>query len=119
MSTRTLQDEFCKRYGVAPDYTDELEKVGIALGTLQHRPLNGLRHPRSNGTSGWYIWGGTELSKADDFFQPLHVKHLAEICPRARVFLALPAGWRFLTADDHVDVWHDPRILVRGIGSSA
>jgi hypothetical protein len=107
------QQDLCRRYGVMPDYVNDFEKVGIALATLQQRPLNGLRHPRDGDTCGWYIWGGPELSTAADFFQPLHVKHLVEICPRALDFLALPAGWRFLTSEDYVDVWHDSSLLIR------
>ena len=46
-----------------------------------------------------------------DFFVPLHVEHLAEWCPGVTKFLALPPGWRFLTAPDHEDVWFDVSLL--------
>ena len=74
-------------------------------------PLNGLRHPPQGDTTGWYIWAGEELSTAPDFFEPLHVLHLAEWCPAALRFLGLPPGWRFLTAGDYEDVWEDPTLL--------
>ena len=101
----------CHAYGVLPDPVDGDEKAGVAITTLQLRPLNGLRHPRSNGTSGWYIWGGEELSASVDFFQPLHHAHITERCPSVERFLSLPAGWRFLVTDSHEDVWYDETLL--------
>ena len=74
-------------------------------------PINGLRHPPEGDTTGWYIWAGEELSEDPDFFVPLHFEHLAEWCPGVTKFLALPPGWRFLTAPDHEDVWFDVSLL--------
>ena len=105
------QKEVCGKVGVAPDPPSQFQKVGIALQTLHLTPLNGLRHPAAGDASGWFIWGGPELSQAPDFFEPLHVTHLAEYCPRALKYLALPAGWRFLEAGGHEDVWHDSALL--------
>ncbi|MFN8579373.1 MAG: hypothetical protein U0163_00140 [Gemmatimonadaceae bacterium] len=85
--------------------------LGIALQTLTSLPLNGLRHPAQGNTCGWYIWGGASLSAEPDFFQPLHVAHLAQHCPEALRYLGLPAGWRFLTAPGHEDTWFDPTLL--------
>jgi hypothetical protein len=106
------QHEICKQYGVpwvpAPDHL----KVGIARNARTDlKPLNGLRHPPQGDTTGWYIWAGEEFSAAPDFFEPLHVVHLAEWCPAALRFLGLPPGWRFLTAADYVDVWEDPKLF--------
>jgi hypothetical protein len=39
------------------------------------------------------------------------VRHLQEWCPRAVAFLGLPPGWRFLVADDQLDVWEDRSLL--------
>jgi hypothetical protein len=75
------------------------------------RPLNGLRHPPEGDTTGWYIWAGQELSQAPDFFEPVHVLHLAETCQQILRFLGLPPGWRFLTDGDYVDVWEDASLL--------
>ena len=86
-------------------------KLGVAVATLERDPLNGMRSPPEGDTCGWYIWGG-ELSDADDFFQPVHVAHLPELCPRAVSYLCLPPGYRFLLGEnDHVDVWRDPSLL--------
>jgi len=90
-------------------------KLGIALPTLNLRPLNGLRHVPEKGTNGWYIWGG-ELSTRPDFFEPLHVEHLTDRCPQILKFMGLPAGYRFLLAGDHIDVWFDVSLL--GISAS-
>lgn len=105
------QSEICGQVGAVPDSPEGDEKLGVALGTLDQVPLNGLRHPRKNGTCGWYIWGGTEFPRDDDAFSPMHVSHLPEYCPSAICFLALPPGWRFLTDGKHVDVWHDQGLL--------
>ena len=62
--------------------------------------------------SGWYLWRGGEIPQNDPgFFVPLHVEHLAETCPLALPYLALPAGWRFLIAPKYEDVWFDPTLI--------
>ncbi len=105
------QAEVCARQGVAPEPPSSFSKVGLALSTLGQQPINGLRHPPESGTSGWFIWAGEQLSPAPDFFQPLHVQHLAERCPEALPYLALPPGWRFLVAPGQEDVWFDASLL--------
>ncbi len=86
-------------------------KVGIALIDPREWPLNGLRHPPAGDTNGWYLWPGTELSKDDDFFDPLHVEHLESRMSEVVPYLALPPGWRFLIAPGHEDVWFDETLL--------
>jgi len=73
--------------------------------------LNGLRHPAEGDTTGWYIWAGEAVSQDSEFFEPVHVAHLAEVCPAALPFLGLPPGWRFLLAGDLVEVWEDRSLL--------
>jgi len=106
------QKQVCRRYGVAWSETPEHLKVGVAknvqTGLL---PINGLRHPPQGDTTGWYIWAGEELSTDPDFFQPLHVEHLKEWCPRVLPFLGLPPGWRFRLADGYEDVWEEKSLL--------
>lgn len=107
------QQEICRKYGArwvpSPDHL----KVGISRNVRTPlQPLNGLRHPPEGDTTGWYIWAGEELSAAPDFFEPLHVIHLAEWCPAALQFLGLAPGWRFLISGNHVDVWEDPKLLI-------
>jgi hypothetical protein len=41
----------------------------------------------------------------------MHVAHLAEECPEVLEFLALPPGWRYLVAGEHIDVWYDQALL--------
>jgi hypothetical protein len=86
-------------------------KVGFATETEGRVPLNGLRHPPQEDTNGWYVWCGEELSSKPDFFSPLHTRHLAEKCPEAVKFLGLPPGYRFLIADDYIDIWYDASLL--------
>ena len=87
-------------------------KLGLARNARSGAwPLNGLRHPPSADTCGWYIWSGVELSRAPDFFQPHHVSHLAEHLPEVLAYLGLAPGWRFLLAPGRTDVWFDPSLL--------
>lgn len=65
-----------------------------------------------NNRTGWFIWAGKELSKDPDFFQSIHVEHLADRCPIVLPYLGLAPGWRFLvTADGYEDVWNDAVLL--------
>ena len=86
------------------------EKAGVAIETLTAVPLNALRHPPENGTSGWYIWGG-ELSDEPTFFKPLHHLHLLETCPAIVPYLGLGPGWRVLIAPNQKEVWFDEKLL--------
>lgn len=76
-------------------------------------PINGLRHPPEGDTTGWYIWAGQQGFSPDDlnFFKPMHIRHLAELCPAVLAYLGLPPGWRFLIAPNHEDVWEDKSLL--------
>ena len=106
------QARVCRQYGVEPFPTLPDLKVGVARNVRGGlAPLNGLRHPPGVGTAGWYLWAGTELSSQDDFFTPLHARHLKTWCPDVLPYLALPPGWRFLIAPGHEDVWFDSSLL--------
>ena len=106
------QVEVCNKQGVDALIPDELEKLGIALSTLGRSPINGLRHPVENGTCGWYIWCGEKLSEDENFFKPLHVKHIDEYLPGIQKYLALPVGYRFLLAENYVEIWKDESIKI-------
>jgi hypothetical protein len=102
----------CARFGVAPDPVSPTLKVGLSRNVRNGEiPLNGLRHRSSGDTTGWYIWAGETLSQSSDFFQPVHVSHLADLCPVVLPYLALPPGWRFLIAPGYEDVWFDESLL--------
>jgi hypothetical protein len=102
----------CSRYNTTFFSTPVDIKVGIAVNVAEGaRPINGLRHPPQGDTSGWYIWGGEQLSSSPDFFMPLHAKHVLEWCPEIVKYLGLPPGWRFLFAKDYEDIWYDPTLL--------
>lgn len=105
------QKDVCERYGSAFLPPGPHDKVGIALHTLGSLPLNALRHQPENGTCGWYIWGGKEISQEPEFFQPLHAEHLSERCPGIIPFLALAPGWRVLLAPGQMDVWFEKELL--------
>lgn len=106
------QTEVCVRYGASPEAVEPAQKVGIALSVRTGLlPINGLRHPPSADTTGWYIWAGEQLSEDPEFFVPLHVEHLPDWSQAVLPFLALPAGYRFLVAESYVDVWFDPSLL--------
>ncbi len=111
--TRKEQKAVCKQFNAEVFETYQGDKVGISQSALEGLlPLNGLRHPYSSGVSGWYIWGGEELSDAEDFFLPLHVGHLELHCSLCLKYLLLPPGWRFLTDGRYEDVWFDAELLV-------
>lgn len=96
-------------YGFRPYPIVDDDKVGISRNVRSGlRPLNGVRHLPENGTTGWYIWAGEEMSEADDFFVPLHASHLQDWCPDVLPYLELPPGWHFLIAPGYEDVWFDP-----------
>jgi len=86
-------------------------KLGFALSTKGLAPLNGLRHPAQGETNGWYLWCGEKYSRAADFFQPLHTRHVYESYPQVAKLLGLPPGYRFLLAGDYLDVWYDESLL--------
>jgi hypothetical protein len=112
MTTITeTQAELCRRVGADHLPAKGYQKLGLAEQTLGAPPINGLRHSPAGETSGWYIWAGEELGTNDKFFQPIHVRHLVELLPQVQPYLALPAGWRFLLAEGHEDVWFDSSLL--------
>jgi len=107
------QKLICAKYG-AQFLASPFDKiVGVALGTFEkfQMPINGLRLPiESEQSVNWFIWAG-EYSDADDFFKPVHVHHLLEICPKAINYLGLAPGWRFLFDNQYEDVWYDENLL--------
>ena len=109
---RRQQIELCHKYRAPYEPLDFKLSLGVSSNLFSFdRPINGLRHPAEGNTSGWYLWAG-ELSDAADFFHPLHAHHLFEEHPKWLRFLGLPAGWRFLLADDYEDVWYDANLLL-------
>jgi hypothetical protein len=93
------QIEICKRFNTAYEPLDLDSKLGVSANFFSGEfPLNGLRHPAQADTCSWYLWAGEILSEAEDFFRPLHVRHLVEKRSEVVKYLALPAGWRFLVA---------------------
>jgi hypothetical protein len=74
-------------------------------------PINGLRHPTHGNMCGWYIWSGEELSQDADYFEVVCYEHLVNESWEWLVYLALPAGWRFLSAPGYEDIWFDDGLL--------
>src|SRR5262245_41769111 len=111
-ATESERRLICKKWGAS--YIPALEEqiIGVSKNIRQNAgPINGLRHPLVGKTCGWYIWLGGEIPLDDDFFEPLHVKHVAECRPEVSRFLGLAPGWRFLLASDYEDVWFDKSLL--------
>ena len=103
----------CETHEVPWTATHRQMIVVVADNALTSQiPLNGLRLKQSDGTSGWYVWSGTELSDAPDFFKPRCAEHLLDLQPDLLKFLGLPVGYRFLFDDKgFVDVWFDENLL--------
>jgi len=83
------------------------QKLGIALQTLGMTPIYGVREPIEAGTCGWYVWCGPYAPDAD-FFQPLHVSHLAHRLPIILPYLGLAVGHKFIIDESgYEDVWFE------------
>lgn len=106
------QQIFCSANHYECLVTSGEQIVGLALDTLGRCPINGLRHNPMGETSGWYIWCGEEFSSSSDFFSPLHAKHLQDRLPEVYELLGLSPGYRFLKAEDYLDVWFDDSLLL-------
>jgi hypothetical protein len=103
----------CQKYGAEYLAAPFDKLIGVALASFERfkMPINGLRHPIENEQSAnWYLWAG-EYSEAANFFQPVHINHLIEICPKALNYLGLAPGWRFLFDNQYEDVWYDENLL--------
>ena len=107
------QKKVCEKFNTSFLISAENEIVGISKDFDENNfPLNGLRHPKEDDTTGWYIWSGEKFSKEPDFFVPVHVKHLITRAPIVLPYLAMGPGWRFLVGEnEHVDVWEDTLLL--------
>lgn len=107
------QKKICQKYGSEFLEASFNKFAGVALESFDvfKMPINGLRHPSQNEQStNWYIWAG-EYSQADDFFKPIHILHLLEICPKVINYLGLASGWRFLFDNEYEDIWYDESLL--------
>ncbi len=112
MNPWDLQEEVCSRFGSTCLRTRPDDTLGVARNLSSGLlPLNGLRHPATGNTSGWYLWAGKTLSAEPDFFEPIHAQHLAFECAEVIPYLGLGPGWRFLLAGQHIDVWYDAKLL--------
>ena len=87
-----IQAALCRRIGAEFKASPLHVKVGVALATIGQHSINALRHPAEGDTSGWYIWAGEKLDSDPEFFQPIHIEHLAEGLPRVIPFLGLAPG---------------------------
>lgn len=106
-----LQKSYCAELNIACVPTPGDTKSGFATETNGAKPINGLRHPTTEQTSGWYIWCGEHFSTASNFFAPIHTEHIYEEFPKLIKLLGLPPGYRFLLADENLDVWYDDLLL--------
>jgi len=108
------QQELCRENGSPFCAALPGHIVGVArnIGDESELPINGLRHPPTETTSGWYLWRGGEIPQDDpDFFQPFHIAHLDDALADVLPLLGLAPGWRFLVAGEHRDTWYDPALL--------
>lgn len=110
--SESLQRIVCEKYGARYCPIDPASKMGVAENVKSGLlPINGLRHPPTLDTNGWYLWAGEEFSTDPDFFKPLHAHHVFEWSPSVERMLALPPGFRFLIAPEYEDVWFDESLL--------
>jgi hypothetical protein len=113
-SEHQIQDEqraVCEQYAAKFVAALGKDKSGFALSTKGLLPINGLRHPPAEDTTGWFLWCGEEFAVEPDFFAPLCTSHFYEDHPEISKFLGLPPGCRFLLAGEYADVWFDRSLL--------
>jgi len=103
------QQAICSKYN--SKWAPINKKLWVAISTnIDTDPINGLRHPRDTGTTGWFIWTG-DYSQAEDFFQPICAEHLLQQRPEIIKYLGLEIGFRFLSdKKGYEDVWYDEKI---------
>jgi hypothetical protein len=107
MMNEQAQRTMCEKHGAMFTPVKSGLKVGLAIGTLKLNPIYGVRESMDGDTTGWFIWGGPH-SDAADFFQPVHVDHLAELLPIVLPFLGLEPGFKFITdRSGYEDVWRE------------
>jgi hypothetical protein len=106
-----VQRRFCEERAIAHVPSSPESKTGFAISSKGKLPINGMRHPPTDTTSGWFIWCGDQFSEHPDFFAPLHTYHLYEDYPEVAKLLGLTPGYRFLLSGDYLDIWIDPLLL--------
>lgn len=112
MNILPSQADVCGRFKVQPILPLDHDRLGIAMSTLHLNLINGMRIPALSGLSGWFIFGGSDASEAEDFYSPLCVRHIAKHCDLAVPYLCLPPGWRFqIDSNGYEDVWYDELLL--------
>ena len=103
------QKDICKKYNSKWRPVNKKWIIGVSKN-LEKDPINGLRHPSENGTTGWFIWTG-EYQETNDFFQPMCAEHLLEKRPEIIKYLGLEVGFRFLAdKKGYEDIWYDEKL---------
>jgi hypothetical protein len=73
------QRGICNKYNTEYLPAENNLKLGISNNVKDGIiPINGLRLYPEEGTSGWFIRAGKELSEDLDFLIPLHIEHIDE-----------------------------------------
>ena len=101
----------CKKHGAIPFHPGTEQVLMVAMDTLSHLPLNGVRIYPESGCCGWYVWGGPETAVDSGEFSRMHISYVPKYLPEIDRFLALPPGFRFLKAGAHTDVTYDQGVL--------
>src|SRR5262245_58183970 len=81
-NSRFNAEAWCAQEGVAPLPPKPSDRLGLARVARSEIPIHGVRVPPTPSVSGWYIWAGDMLAN-EEFFEPTHVVHLADVCPLA------------------------------------
>jgi|SRR5580658_2613422 hypothetical protein len=109
--SRGNQRDVCVSQGCDFLPVSDQDKVGLASSTLGRRPINGLRHPVTSETTGWYIWCGEYFSDSPDYFQAFCVEHLLDKLPSVADLLGLSPGYRFIVDGSCLDIWFDEKLF--------
>lgn len=104
------QKSICQKYDSAWSPVNKKWTIGVNLSNSIN-PINGLRHPKSKGNEGWYIWTG-DYKEDEDFFQPICIEHLLQINPQIIKYLGLAEGYRIqIDSKGYEDVWYDEQLI--------
>jgi hypothetical protein len=102
------QKEICATHNSRWKPINKKLRVGVS-SNLDKDPINGLRYPNDQRTTGWFIWTG-EYSESESFFQPMCAEHLLQIRPDIIKYLGLEVGFRFLIdKNGYQDIWFDKK----------
>ena len=105
------QREMCVLYGAGYMAVSDDLIIGVADSVRSGvSPIHGLRYMYKDSMAGWFLWTGP-WEEREDFFKPMHVRHIRDEFPDLIKYFGLAPGWRFLWSPKADEVWYDHTLL--------